>query len=654
MKKKLLLILLVFISTKNVNAEEIKLGTYKIAYAKDETKLLVENNGNIELGNEESSGNKTWDIYSNDTYYYIKSHNNNKLSLDISGANIKNGTNIQTYSINNTNAQKWILNYTGSVYYYLTSIMGNYNLDVSGGSKNLGANIQLFQNNKTDAQKWKLIKIDEEERILEDGTYIIKAKNNINNVVDLSGANNNSWAQIWNIKYIDGYYRISTLLNENKVFDIAGGNFKKSSNIQLFQSNNTIAQKFIIVKNSDNTYSINSYDGLWTIDINGGSTKPEANIQLYQPNGTQAQNFIFEKIYLSDIETGYYNIESILGENKVIGVNNKALSNSKNVDLREKTDNNYTKWHIKKIERDIYTIENADNKKLVLDVNGNGKTNGTNIQLFTFNNTSAQKWIIRKNNDNTYKFIGVSSNKVIDISGASSAIGTNIQIYDDNGTNAQKFRITPTEVSEYSKEYENNNYVIKNVDNNKVIDVSGADKKNGTNVQIYSLNNTKAQIWKVEYEGDGEYIICSLINPKLVLTSIDNNVVSSKNTNGNNQRWFFDKKEDNSLIINKETGKYLTIDNNNSIVLTDNINKASKFSLTVNNDVIKYRGIDVSKHNGNINWETVANNVDFAVIRAGYADETILSNGVDKYEDIKYIYNVEQCEKYNIPYALYF
>ena len=665
MKKKILFIILLFSFINIVNAEEIKLGTYKIYNANDETKMLVENNSNIELGNEESTGEKEWDIYANDSYFYIKSHKNNELSLDVSGGSRRNGTNIQIYQVNNTVAQKWILNYAGNSYYYITSLMGNYNIDVSGGRKYIGVNIQLYQNNGTNAQKWKLVRINNDEKPLEDGKYSIIAHNNNKNVIDLSNGNstngsniriytsNNTWAQIWNLTYKNGYYVINSILNDKKVFDIANGSLRKSSNIQIYNSNDTIAQKFIIVKNADETYSIRTYDGIFTLDISGGSTKSGTNLQLYIPNGTKAQKFSFEKVLLSDIETGYYNINSLLSDDKVIGVNNKALSSGKNVDLREKTDNNYTKWYIKRLERDIYSIHNADNLKLVLDVSGNNKNNGANIQLYTSNNTSAQKWIIRKNDDDTYKFIGVGSNKVIDISGANSSIGTNIQIYEDNGTIAQKFKITPTEVSEHSREYEDGKYIIKSMNTNKVLDISGASKANGTNVQIYSLNNTKAQIWKVTYEGDGEYIISSLINPRIVLTSDGDNVVSSKNVNTNNQRWFFDKNGDNTLIINKATGKYLSI-NNGNVISTDNIQDASKFSLASYNDTITYKGIDVSKHNGNIDWGKVASSVDFVIIRAGFADETFLSNGVDKYEDVNYIKNVEGCEKYNIPYALYF
>lgn len=60
------------------------------------------------------------------------------------------------------------------------------------------------------------------------------------------------------------------------------------------------------------------------------------------------------------------------------------------------------------------------------------------------------------------------------------------------------------------------------------------------------------------------------------------------------------------------------------------------------------KGIDVSHHNGNINWKKVKNSdIDYAIIRCGY--------GSDKksQDDSKWANNVAGCEKYKIPYGVY-
>lgn len=58
-----------------------------------------------------------------------------------------------------------------------------------------------------------------------------------------------------------------------------------------------------------------------------------------------------------------------------------------------------------------------------------------------------------------------------------------------------------------------------------------------------------------------------------------------------------------------------------------------------------FRGIDVSEHNGVIDWEKVkAAGVKFAMIRAGYGQ-----NNIDK----RFIFNISECNRVGIPCGVY-
>lgn len=63
---------------------------------------------------------------------------------------------------------------------------------------------------------------------------------------------------------------------------------------------------------------------------------------------------------------------------------------------------------------------------------------------------------------------------------------------------------------------------------------------------------------------------------------------------------------------------------------------------------INKKGIDVSYAQGEIDWSKVKDNVDFAIIRAGFGDGDP-SFGKDKYLDK----NACACEKYGIPFGFY-
>ena len=60
------------------------------------------------------------------------------------------------------------------------------------------------------------------------------------------------------------------------------------------------------------------------------------------------------------------------------------------------------------------------------------------------------------------------------------------------------------------------------------------------------------------------------------------------------------------------------------------------------------KGVDVSYHNGSINWSKVAkSDVDYAIIRCGYGDN------ITGQDDKRWAENVAGCEKNNIPYGVY-
>ena len=57
-----------------------------------------------------------------------------------------------------------------------------------------------------------------------------------------------------------------------------------------------------------------------------------------------------------------------------------------------------------------------------------------------------------------------------------------------------------------------------------------------------------------------------------------------------------------------------------------------------------FNGIDVSRHQGDIDWDSVNPYIDFAMIRAGFGKNNI---------DTKARRNVAECERLGIPYGLY-
>ena len=147
-----------------------------------------------------------------DGRYIISSSIDCHYSLDLDGATAKNSSNIQLYQSNWTNAQKWKITKGMDGYYTISSQINNdYVLDVVGGQFANSTNVDLYQNNGTNAQKFIFSKVDKSERTIDDGIYTI-----------------------------------SSSLDKNKSLDIQNGMMKNLSNIQIYQTNNTEAQMWII------------------------------------------------------------------------------------------------------------------------------------------------------------------------------------------------------------------------------------------------------------------------------------------------------------------------------------------------------------------------------------------------------------------------
>lgn len=106
--------------------------------------------------------------------------------------------------------------------------------------------------------------------------------------------------------------------------------------------------------------------------------------------------------------------------------------------------------------------------------------------------------------EGTYEiYTGISGTKVVNIQGASKNNGANVNLYERENKNSQKFKV---------KLNKDGTYTFTALHSNKVLDVVGAGRKNGTNVNQHTFNGTNAQKWYLEPCGNGYYCIVSKCN----------------------------------------------------------------------------------------------------------------------------------------------
>ena len=260
---------------------------------------------------------------------------------------------------------------------------------------------------------------------------------------------------------------------------------------------------------SGGTYEIVSAANSNTaLDIAGGSVKKGANVQLYTRNGTQAQAFTVVKNM-----DGTYKLLSYLS-GRAVDVANASTASGANVQIYTDNASSAQKWNFIKNSDGTYTIENAASKN-VLDISGGRFTPWTNIQSYASNGSAAQKFILVPSAydasaklDGDYTIVSsVDSSYGLDVTGASKQSGANVQLYKLNGTAAQIFRLI----------YTDGYYRILNMNSGKALDVSGGNAFNGNYVQQYNENGSDAQLFKLEQNADGSYTFISKLDSSYVL-----------------------------------------------------------------------------------------------------------------------------------------
>lgn len=159
--------------------------------------------------------------------------------------------------------------------------------------------------------------------------------------------------------------------------------------------------------------------------------------------------------------------------------------------------------------------------------------------------------------EGTYVIVSALDNKkAVDINGASTATGANVQLWSRNDSGAQIFR-----VSYAGGGY----YTICNTNSGKCLDVCGAVAKAGTNVQQYPANGSAAQRWCFEDAGGGCFYIRSELGLYLDvsngLTADGTNIHIWTGNSTNAQRFrFIPKNVSSSVAVRLNVPHYMQTD----------------------------------------------------------------------------------------------
>ena len=261
------------------------------------------------------------------------------------------------------------------------------------------------------------------------------------------------------------------------------------------------SQQMVPIVSMQGVYTIHSAPASgMVLDIAGASSESGAVVQLFRANRTPAQRFSF----VADAD-GYYTITSI-NSGKVLDVAGGSRVQGARVQQYSSNGTDAQRWAV--FTRDngdiciVSKLLSEDGGLLVLDLSAGSVAGGTGLQISTESAVKTQSWQFQATEENicvgSYSFSALCGPMTsLDVSGASFDSGGNVQAYSSNGTKAQIFYVDYDSSTGY--------YTLTNANSGLVLDVSGGSGSSGANVQQWVSNGTWAQKWTIEEGIDGFY-----------------------------------------------------------------------------------------------------------------------------------------------------
>lgn len=426
----------------------------------------------------------------------------------------------------------------------------------------------------------------EKRNVLADGTYTISTLLNSNYVLDVkdgstsNGANiqlyeaNDTAAQQFKVSHDSQGYVTFTNVKSGRVLDLNGAIVKDAGNIQQYTSNGTRAQKWIVKQDGNGYVVMSAINPNYILDLNSGSVRNGSNIQLHSVTGSNSQRWNITKYVSKDerinnlaaqnkntLADGVYEINSVKNSNYTLDVNSASTRNGANVQLYLRNGTQAQAFRVSHDSQGFVTFTNINSGK-VIDLDGAITKNGRNIHQYVSNGTRAQKWIVQQSGSGYSIVSAIDTSFALDIRNGSVYSGSNIQLYKSNNTAAQQWTfnkyVTERErcdsyASQNKDRMADGVYYIKNQNVGFALDVADGSLYGGANVQLYSLNKTNAQKWKITHDSTG-YVSFQNVGSGMYLTAsgsgITANVYQQKQTNDYNQKWIvmFDNNQNLRIV----------------------------------------------------------------------------------------------------------
>ena len=297
-----------------------------------------------------------------DGYYTI---NNGAVAVDIDGGSFAPQANAQLWRPNGSGAQTYRLVRGSDMLYTITNVNSGLALEVQGGKAADWANVWQNTPNGSLTQKWRVMTFDGR-------TYTIASAYGMTPVHDRAGIEN-------------GF-----------VLDVRAASQANGANLQMYSPNWSAAQRFTFdavslpTPSSGGTYVwASALDQSKVLDVQWASPDNGANVQIWDRNDTKAQRF-----RLVDVGRGRSELWTGAAPASVLDVAYAGTANGTNVWQYAHNGSSAQRWTLRPsgyLDGSMYLVSVTNGK--YLDVAWAATANGTNVRVWEGTGTGAQRFI---------------------------------------------------------------------------------------------------------------------------------------------------------------------------------------------------------------------------------------------------------------------
>ena len=401
--------------------------------------------------------------------------------------------NVIIYQKSQSDAQKWHFVRQSDGSYEITNVKYNKCLDVNGASDKAGTNVHIWEDLNNKAQRWFIYEVN--------GSYVFRPACSSTAVLDVAGSGtaNETNVHIWTYNGCNAQmFKINQILpnktvdlGDNFIAKISNGESGKNlsiyepSNVMIYHDSTSPAQQWNFIRQSDGSYVIINVKYGKYLDVDGASSKAGTNVQIWENTGSSAQRWFIYAV------NGGYVLRPACATDCVLDVINGKHEDNTNIQIWSYNSSPAQVFKINKMLDDDCVDLGSTFTAKITNVNS-GKNlsiyEPRNVILYHNSTNTAQQWKFVRKADGSYKIVNVKYNKCLDVTDGSNKAGANVHIWDDLNNSAQSWFIY--KIDGY--------YVLRPAcAKNCVLDVAGAKTADETNIQTWTYNAGKAQLFAI-------------------------------------------------------------------------------------------------------------------------------------------------------------